>query len=251
MARRDLSQQLGGFDEELQFGEDWDICIRLRAAAPIAQVPEPLCRIRVHLGNVCRLRPWENVEPTLRDHLRLLKKGAGLVPAREPYLTVHRQAEAREYAEAGLLAMAWGRYDVGGTWMGEAARRDPIAWREASRLGLYLVNYIVEVEQRSRALQPGQWGALMRATMDALPRDEYSHSTRRSFYRWMVSYLFFQAAEKNDYAMLRWGYPRLLCSDLRAAIGPDVLSKAVESLVGETGRGLARGLKRLVRGATA
>jgi len=250
VVRRELLERVGIFDEALHFGEDWDLCIRLRAQAPIEQVPEPLCRVRVHLGNQCRLRPWEKVEPALKDHLRLLEKGAALVPAEEPYLSLRRSTEAREYAEAGLLAMAWGHFAQGGAWLGEAMRRDPSPWREASRLGTYLVYYVSEVQHRTGALRPAQWGQLVDAMVAALP-PEYDASDRNSFHRWMIWYLFFRAAERNDYAMLRWGYPRLLLADREAALRRDVVSKWLESLVGEQGRALAKSVKRLVRGTAA
>jgi glycosyltransferase involved in cell wall biosynthesis len=50
MARTELVRRLGGFDEGAGF-EDWDLCIRLSAAAPGASCPAVLVGYRWHSGN--------------------------------------------------------------------------------------------------------------------------------------------------------------------------------------------------------
>jgi hypothetical protein len=48
MAERELVLKLGCFDEQQQFCEDHDLCLRLAMRSQVAVVPERLCSIRTH-----------------------------------------------------------------------------------------------------------------------------------------------------------------------------------------------------------
>ena len=48
MARRDLIQEVGGFDELQLFGEYQDLCLRLALSSEAIAVDEPLCSVRAH-----------------------------------------------------------------------------------------------------------------------------------------------------------------------------------------------------------
>jgi GT2 family glycosyltransferase len=48
VARRDLLEQTGGFDEKLTFGEDWDLWLRLAEITEFDFVPDALVGIRLH-----------------------------------------------------------------------------------------------------------------------------------------------------------------------------------------------------------
>lgn len=48
MARRTLLEDIGGYDPTLRLFEDWDLCIRLAAAAPCAVAPAPLVAYVTH-----------------------------------------------------------------------------------------------------------------------------------------------------------------------------------------------------------
>jgi glycosyltransferase involved in cell wall biosynthesis len=48
VARRDLVLEIGGFDEQLRFGEWHDLCLRLAGRSEVVAVREPLCSVRRH-----------------------------------------------------------------------------------------------------------------------------------------------------------------------------------------------------------
>jgi glycosyltransferase involved in cell wall biosynthesis len=48
VARRELLERAGGFDERLWHGEDWDVWLKLAAQAEVEFVPEPLVGVRLH-----------------------------------------------------------------------------------------------------------------------------------------------------------------------------------------------------------
>lgn len=54
MVRRRLLEQVGGFDERLTIGEDYDLWLRLARVTRFEFLPRPLVRYRVHGANTCR-----------------------------------------------------------------------------------------------------------------------------------------------------------------------------------------------------
>jgi glycosyltransferase involved in cell wall biosynthesis len=52
LTRRSILEELGGFDENTPATEDWELWLRIAARFPVAFVPEPLARYRVHDANM-------------------------------------------------------------------------------------------------------------------------------------------------------------------------------------------------------
>jgi glycosyltransferase involved in cell wall biosynthesis len=48
VAERALVEEIGGFDEDLLFGEFHDLCLRLAMKSPVIALREPLCSVRAH-----------------------------------------------------------------------------------------------------------------------------------------------------------------------------------------------------------
>jgi hypothetical protein len=48
---RQLVSEVGGFDEQQAFGEDYDLWVRLAARSPVVAINQRLARVRLHEGN--------------------------------------------------------------------------------------------------------------------------------------------------------------------------------------------------------
>ncbi len=77
MAERALVNEVGGFDEELAFAEDYDLWVRLGARSEALPLSQPLTRVCLHQENYCHdrigfCRGWlglyEKLLPTIRHH---------------------------------------------------------------------------------------------------------------------------------------------------------------------------------------
>lgn len=60
MLQRSLFNELGGFDETLRVGEDYDLWLRASRLTPILRVPEPLALYRQHEANLTKRLPSIN-----------------------------------------------------------------------------------------------------------------------------------------------------------------------------------------------
>jgi glycosyltransferase involved in cell wall biosynthesis len=74
VVRRRLLDLVGGFDERLFFGEDWDLWIRLASVSEIDFVPEPLVAIRVHHASAQRRQRPRKAELSLFQDLLVLDR---------------------------------------------------------------------------------------------------------------------------------------------------------------------------------
>jgi GT2 family glycosyltransferase len=126
MVTRELLERVGGFDAEQEFGEDYDMWIRLALASEAGAVAEPLAYVRVHRDHYSAdhlgvyrgwMRLYQKYAAILpQRHLRSLCRG--LAAASELQTAVHlwsRPARRQAIATAGMsflrgwLHAAWWR----------------------------------------------------------------------------------------------------------------------------------------------
>jgi glycosyltransferase involved in cell wall biosynthesis len=77
VVRRKLLDLVGGFDERLFFGEDWDLWLRLASVAEIDFVPERLVAIRTHEQSAQRRPRMRKAELSLFQDLLILDRWYG------------------------------------------------------------------------------------------------------------------------------------------------------------------------------
>jgi glycosyltransferase involved in cell wall biosynthesis len=77
IVRRKLLDLVGGFDERLFFGEDWDLWLRLASVSEIDFVPERLVAIRTHEHSAQRRRRVRKAELFLFQDLLILDRWYG------------------------------------------------------------------------------------------------------------------------------------------------------------------------------
>jgi len=104
VVRRSCLTQVGGFDENIRYGEDWDLCLRIAAKHPIGFVLEPLVELRTHAGAQSRLLvPKAETERRLADRLKIIERVFASFPAESHVpLGLKSQTLALEYAKAAL-----------------------------------------------------------------------------------------------------------------------------------------------------
>jgi glycosyltransferase involved in cell wall biosynthesis len=77
VARRDLLERVGGFDERFFFGEDWDLWLRLAKITEIDFVPEALVSIRLHDSSTQHAEDLQKNERFLHQSLLIIDRWYG------------------------------------------------------------------------------------------------------------------------------------------------------------------------------
>jgi glycosyltransferase involved in cell wall biosynthesis len=109
MVDRHLLMEVGGFDEEQRFGEDYDLYMRLAMRSPVHVIDEPLAVVRASDG----VNYSANRIHAYLGWVQLYARYARLLPTRRLRATARRRrAEsllvlARLYAKAGQTKNAW------------------------------------------------------------------------------------------------------------------------------------------------
>jgi len=123
IAERELVKAIGGFDEQLLFGEYHDLCVRLAARSQVVALSEPLCVIHSHDEHYSQDRIGDYA-----GWVQLYGKMASLAP--NPRLASHcwRMRARTSVILAGLLGDQ-GRYPSVWITLAHAAR---FSWRYPS-----------------------------------------------------------------------------------------------------------------------
>lgn len=158
VAARDLTSQVGGFDEALSNLADWDFYIRLGLSSPPAVVPLPLVGYHIHPGGMSN-----NVQLSAAEYGYLAVKYA-------------RERESRGVELQGekwllhLAGMAFsGRKPWTGTRLHLALLMKHHRWRSIGSIGVGLAPRGLR-EVRARWLQPSAPPGWIQETSSWLPR---------------------------------------------------------------------------------
>lgn len=128
VAERSLVDEIGGFDEQLLFGEYYDLCVRLALRSQVVAIAEPLCSVRHHEENYSVDRVGDYA-----GWVRLYGKMMELAPCAE----LRRHCLSMRAKTSVILAGLRGdRGDYGGVWATLASAsiyswRYPGWWRGA------------------------------------------------------------------------------------------------------------------------
>jgi glycosyltransferase involved in cell wall biosynthesis len=84
-------EEIGGFDEDIRYGEDWALLIRLRRNYKFSYFDMPLTYFRVHQLNQQSFPKLDDIDQYLVDHLTIIKRSAKLVDNPELIKTIKAQ----------------------------------------------------------------------------------------------------------------------------------------------------------------
>lgn len=90
--RRSAFDAVGGFDQTLTHGEDWEFCFRVALQGEVALVPQPLVYYRQHSTSIC-----SDFEPAKTSFFKALDKIYDLAPPKYTVLKVKVQSSLYIY----------------------------------------------------------------------------------------------------------------------------------------------------------
>jgi len=115
MVRRDAVERVGGWDDGLTIGEDWELWYRLSLLGPIAFIDEPLVRYRVHAASASSnwRRPFGLARARAKIMHASLSSPEQRRHARRAFRAMSRRL-AHERLSTGYAAVTRGRLASGG-----------------------------------------------------------------------------------------------------------------------------------------
>lgn len=115
--RRTAIDQVGPFAPELQYGEEWDLWIRLALVGHFVVLPQPLARIRQHGATQTRQMTPEAIDRRLGDYTTILRRNPPLEDSRaDPAMAKQYLLAAIDDISIGRLALAEDRLAESQQW---------------------------------------------------------------------------------------------------------------------------------------
>lgn len=140
LVRRNIFDQVGGFDAQIHYGEDWDLWLRIAAEHRLVTIPEPLASLRRHQGTQSYYPSPEKNLRRLNDHLTLLNKAFATWPDRlSPDL--RNTALARRYTQAALTDIAVNNLSAGAVHLQAIQGIAPDTLNDMATFGQPTVDY--------------------------------------------------------------------------------------------------------------
>jgi glycosyltransferase involved in cell wall biosynthesis len=123
LLRKSCFENVGGFDHQLDYGEDWDLLIRLRARWKFGHVTKPLLFYRTRDKLQGELPETDKIDFQLEQKLMVLRKSYSLLTDKAVDRVTHN-IEARNYERCAFQYFARGCWDAGLTRLLKASTYD-------------------------------------------------------------------------------------------------------------------------------
>jgi len=146
--RRDVLNKIGKFDIQIQYGEDWDLWLRMILETKFVFIPEPLAKIRLHRGGQWRFPSAEKTTAVLEDHLYLLNRAFEHFPGSTAMRkALEAKALAREYAKAAWAYYAFEQLEEGRACLESALALDPQTWKDPTKIRQAIIDTALTLSQ--------------------------------------------------------------------------------------------------------
>jgi GT2 family glycosyltransferase len=172
MVRRSCLERVGGFDVDIQFGEEWDLWLRLARHFRIHQIPEPLSYYRLHRHGTRGWAPRRHeAEAMFADHRTILRKAFADCPHERRHCDVlRRQAFGRISLRQALVDCALGNARSGREYWEHALQLDPDRTTNVSSVSRLIVHFVTGYASLApERTQIGQIDRLLDQILDNLP----------------------------------------------------------------------------------
>ena len=152
MTRRALLVQLGGFDTSLNYGEDWEMWIRLSRLGLFASIPKTLLLYRLFGPN--KILKAETSDRVIEQHLRVIDKSLRDWPDDTAEREQLRQrALATYHRRVALYAYQSHKLEQGRTHLARAIELDASIGQRMNLVQL-AVDRATLIERESHAMEP-------------------------------------------------------------------------------------------------
>lgn len=199
LVRRAWLERIGGFDAARRRSDDWDCWLRLATAGcPMAWQPEVVCVYHFHPTNMVR-----DVATKSQENLAILKDFFARPEAPPALLPLQDRALAQMHLRNAAAAFHAGDPPSARRAVADALQLNPGL---AAEQGQAVVDMLLGYAHSPLVVDPL---AYARSVIDQLDDPLFAMAQRRRELLGQVTMgIFFRAAERQDWATVRWSFPR-------------------------------------------
>lgn len=250
MMRRACLDQVGLFCEDIRYGEDRELFLRIAAKYPVGFVGEPLALLRRHSGAQSRpLVSKAGAERRANERLWIVERAFSVFEGdRSEMEGLKARALAREYARAAIPDYVYGEHARGTARLAKAVELDPGTWGDGKDVAELVLGHAAAL---GREVGAHEAVAFVRQTYAHLP-DQIGH-WRGRFERRILGRLHVELAflyhQRGETCRVLPHVVRGVIGDPRWLRNVGLLSIATQSLTGLSISQFALVLMGLVTGS--
>ena len=145
LMRRSHLDEVGLFTEEIRYGEDRDLFLRVATRCKVGFVCEPLISLRSHTDAQSRpLVSKHEIERRFAERLKIIDRVFPLFRGDDQTLAALKaRALAKEYARGAISISVYGEYARGTTLLYQAVNMDPATWQDGERVADLVLRHAV------------------------------------------------------------------------------------------------------------
>jgi len=138
LLRRSALERVGGFADDIHYGDEWDLWLRLAAETEMLFVAEPLAFYRRHRDTQSHSLNIRRVDDALADRLRMLERCFKRYPDRVS-MTSYTRAVAHQHFVASMSSYMLGDAERGRRWLRRAFELDSANWSNLRHFAHWVV----------------------------------------------------------------------------------------------------------------
>lgn len=205
LLRSSTLRELGGFDDRIQYGEDWDLVIRLRSKGKIFFLDEPLVYYRIHPSSQQGIPKPEKIDRVIKDHIKVITQNRYLVDSR--YSKEINNQISIEYVKGFAWCAVYDKLDLGFTYLELAKLINPRVSTSKlfyQQVGYWLAMGLIQEKKSSEIADNLFMNEILPKFMDNWPAQLGHSPSAKHLAAWFYHNLAFNQVQNTSQKYYLW-----------------------------------------------
>lgn len=123
-------EEVGGFDEDIRYGEDWALLLKLRSKYKFIYIDSPFTYFRIHNTHQQSATKLENIDHYLTDHLKIIEQLSKIIENPSEI----NKIKAHKFEQTAYWYFNYNSWEKGAENLNKAVALDPNCTENGSRV---------------------------------------------------------------------------------------------------------------------